>query len=65
MTERIVAPRLADIIEAIERIRRLDGVTLEASNRIGNSSGWLSADLKSVRSERISRERRPEIRGQN
>ena len=31
MTQRIVAPRLADIIEAIERIRRvLDGVTLEA-----------------------------------
>ena len=31
MTERIVTPRLADIIEAIERIRRvLDGVTLEA-----------------------------------
>ena len=31
MTERIVAPRLADIIEAIERIRRVsDGVTLEA-----------------------------------
>ena len=31
MTERIVAPRLADIIEAIERIRRvLDDVTLEA-----------------------------------
>ena len=31
MTERIVAPRLADIIKAIERIRRvLDGVTLEA-----------------------------------
>ena len=31
MTERIVAPRLADIIEAIERIRRvLDGVTLES-----------------------------------
>ena len=31
MTERIVAPRLADIMEAIERIRRvLDGVTLEA-----------------------------------
>ena len=31
MTERIVAPRLADIIEAIERIRHvLDGVTLEA-----------------------------------
>jgi uncharacterized protein with HEPN domain len=31
MTERIVAPPLADIIEAIERIRRvLDGVTVEA-----------------------------------
>jgi uncharacterized protein with HEPN domain len=31
MTERTVAPRLADIIEAIERIRCvLDGVTLEA-----------------------------------
>jgi uncharacterized protein with HEPN domain len=30
MTERIVTPRLADIIEAIERIRRvLDGVSLE------------------------------------
>ena len=35
MTERIVAPRLADIIEAIERIRRvLDGVTLEACIKI-------------------------------
>jgi hypothetical protein len=48
MTERIVAPRLADIIEAIERIRRvLDGVTLEIlklSNRIGKSAGWLSAE---------------------
>ena len=31
MTERILAPRLADIIAAIERIRRvLDGVTLGA-----------------------------------
>ena len=31
MTERAIAPRLADIIEAIERIRRvLDGVTVEA-----------------------------------
>ena len=31
MTQRIVAPRLADIIEAIEHIRHvLDGVTLEA-----------------------------------
>ncbi len=34
MTERIVAPRLADIIEAIERSRRvLDGVTLEGFER--------------------------------
>jgi hypothetical protein len=48
MTERIVSPRLADIIEAIERIRRiLDGVLLKHSNRIGKSAGWLSADLKS------------------
>jgi len=48
MTERIVAPRLADIIEAIERIRHvLDGVTLEALSRIGKSAGWLSAELKS------------------
>ena len=48
MTEQIVAPRLADIIEAIERIRRvLDGVTLKLSNRIGKSAGWLSAELKS------------------
>jgi hypothetical protein len=48
MTELIVAPRLADIIEAIERIRRaLDGVTLKLSNRIGKSAGWLSAELKS------------------
>ena len=46
MTERIVAPRLADIIEAIERIRRvLDGVTLEAFEQ--KSAGWLSAELKS------------------
>jgi uncharacterized protein with HEPN domain len=31
MIERIVTPRLADIIEAIERIRRvLDGITLDA-----------------------------------
>jgi len=46
MTERIVAPRLADIIEAIERIRRvLDGVTLEAFEQ--NCAGWLSAELKS------------------
>jgi hypothetical protein len=29
MTEQIIAPRLAEIIEAIERIRRvLDGVTI-------------------------------------
>ena len=34
MTERIVAPRLADLIEAIERIRRvLDDVTLKSFRR--------------------------------
>ena len=47
MTERIVAPRLADIIEAIERIRRvLDDVTLEEASR------HITDDIK---------ERRPEI----
>ena len=31
MIERVISPRLADIVEAIERIRRvLDGVPLEA-----------------------------------
>jgi len=40
MTERIVAPRLADIIEAIERIRRvLDGVTLEVFAELGKALG--------------------------
>jgi uncharacterized protein with HEPN domain len=67
MTERIVAPRLADIIEAIERIRRvLDGVTLEAFEQnwekrwlvergieiISEASRHLRDDIK---------ERRPEI----
>lgn len=48
MTERIVAPRLADIIEAIERIRCvLDGVTLEAFEQNWENAGWLSAELKS------------------
>ena len=47
MTERIVAPRLADIIEAIERIRRvLDGVSLEAFEQNWESAAWLSAELK-------------------
>jgi uncharacterized protein with HEPN domain len=41
MTERIVAPRLADIIEAIERIRCvLDGVTLEAFEQ-NREERWL------------------------
>ena len=67
MTERIVAPRLADIIEAIERIRRvLDGVTFEAFEQnwekrwlvergieiISEASRHLTDDIK---------ERRPEI----
>ena len=66
MTERIVAPRLADIIEAIERIRRvLDGVTLEAFEQnwekrwlvergieiISEASRHLTNDLKERRSE--------------
>ena len=70
MTERIVAPRLADIIEAIERIRRvLDGVTLEAFEQnwekrwlvergieiISEASRHLTDDIK---------ERRTEFRGQ-
>jgi len=66
MTKRIVAPRLADIIEAIERIRRVDGVTLEAFEQnwekrwlvergieiISEASRHLTDDIK---------ERRPEI----
>ena len=67
MTKRIVAPRLADIIEAIERIRRvLDGVTLEAFEQnwekrwlvergieiISEASRYLTDEIK---------ERRPEI----
>ena len=67
MTERIVAPRLADIIQAIERIRRvLDGVTLETFEQnwekrwlvergieiISEASRHLTDDIK---------ERRPEI----
>ena len=70
MTERIVAPRLADIIEAIERIRHvLDGVTLEAFEQnwekrwlvergieiISEASRHLTDDIK---------ERRTEIPGQ-
>ena len=48
MTERIVARRLADIIEAIERIRRvLDGVTLEAFEQNWEKRWRLSAELKS------------------
>ena len=40
MTKRTVAPRLADIIDAIERIRRvLDGVTLEDFERNWESAG--------------------------
>jgi len=66
MTERIVAPRLADIIEAIERIRRvLDGVTLEAFEQnwekrwlvergieiISEASRHLTDDIKERRPE--------------
>jgi uncharacterized protein with HEPN domain len=66
MTERIVAPRLADIIEAIERIRRvLNGVTLEAFEQnwekrwlvergieiISEASRHLTDDIKQRRTE--------------
>ena len=47
MIERIVTPRLADIVEAIERIRGvLDGITLEDFEQIGKSAGWSSAALR-------------------
>ena len=46
--ERIVSHRLADIVEAIERIHKLlDGVNLELSNMTGKSVGSLSVALKS------------------
>ena len=66
MTERIVAPRLADIIEAIERIRRvLDGATLETFEQnwekrwlvergieiISEASRHLTDDIKKRRPE--------------
>jgi uncharacterized protein with HEPN domain len=66
MIERIVTPRLADIIEAIERIRRvLDGVTLEAFEQswekrwlvergvevISEASRHLADDIKERRTE--------------
>jgi uncharacterized protein with HEPN domain len=66
MTERIVTPRLADIIEAIERIRRvLDGVSLEAFEQnwekrwlvergievISEASRHLTDDIKERRTE--------------
>jgi uncharacterized protein with HEPN domain len=66
MIERIVTPRLADIIEAIERIRRvLDGVTLEAFEQswekrwlvergvevISEASRHLTDDIKERRTE--------------
>jgi uncharacterized protein with HEPN domain len=66
MTERIVTPRLADIIEAIERIRRvLGGVTFEAFEQnwekrwlvergievISEASRHLTDDIKERRTE--------------
>ena len=66
MTERIVTPRLADIVEAIERIRRvLEGVTLEAFEQnwekrwlvergievISEASRHLTDDIKERRTE--------------
>ena len=66
MIERIVTPRLADIVEAIERIRRvLDGITLEAFEQnwekrwlvergieiISEASRHLTDDMKTRRAE--------------
>ena len=66
MTERIATPRLADIIEAIERIRCvLDGVSLEAFEQnwekrwlvergieiISEASRHLTDDIKDRRTE--------------
>ena len=66
MSERLLSPRLEDIIEAIERIRQvLDGVTLEAFERdwekrwlvergieiISEASRHLDDELKTRRSE--------------
>jgi uncharacterized protein with HEPN domain len=66
MTERIVTPRLGDIIETIERIRRvLDGVSLEAFEQnwekrwlvergievISEASRHLTDDIKERRAE--------------
>jgi len=66
MIERIVTPRLADIVEAIERIRRvLDGITLEAFEQnwekrwlvergvevISEASRHLTDDIKERRAE--------------
>ena len=66
MTKRIVTPRLADIIEAIERIRHvLDGITLEAFEQnwekrwlvergievISEASRHLTDDIKGRRNE--------------
>jgi hypothetical protein len=46
MIERVISPRLADIVEAIERIHRvLDGVPLEAFEQ--NWEKRSSAELKS------------------
>jgi len=67
MTKRIVAPRLADIIEATERIRCvLDGVTLEAFEQNWEKR-WLverGIEIISEASRHLTddiRERRPEI----
>jgi uncharacterized protein with HEPN domain len=66
MVERINSPRLADMIEAIERIRQvLDGISLEAFERswekrwlvergievISEASRHLAADIKARRAE--------------
>jgi hypothetical protein len=47
MVEWILSPRLADIVEAIERVRLiLTGVSLEAFELDWESAGWSNAELR-------------------
>jgi hypothetical protein len=47
MVERILSPRLADIVEAIERVRLiLTGVSLEAFELDWEKRWWSNAELR-------------------
>ena len=66
MTERIVAPSLADIIQAIERIRRvLDGMTLEAFEQNWEKRWLVEHGIEIISEARSSHGRQdPKFRGQ-